>query len=195
MSCPRHPDARLVKAQFRGAEVPVLACPEPECAHWERLVRGQRKLPGIDPGRQYNRLPCPSEEAEMRRLWEEIARHERQHWCLTTLFHVPNERADRMAAIRLSQQGVRPGVPDILSPVPKRDQDGRLLYRGLALELKREREGQVSDAQCEWLDLFRWLGWRAVVCRGWQSAWEEIVAYFDLAPGCPETRATSEGTR
>ena len=134
----------------------------------------QMKLPGLQPGRRAVQTPCAPEDVEQQRLFEQISRYERDHWQLTTLFHIPNERWNALECKLLSRQGVRAGVPDLLSPVPSHG------YFGLAIELKRLRGGRVEQTQREWLDLLRWLGWRVAVCKGWQAAWTEICDYFDL---------------
>jgi hypothetical protein len=55
---------------------------------------------------------------------------------LELLFHVPNgEARDPRTAAKLKWLGVRPGVPDLLLPMPRGP------YAGLALEMKRRRGG------------------------------------------------------
>ena len=96
---------------------------------------------------------------------------------LRLLYHVPNEgRRSVAGGARLKAQGMKPGVPDICLPVPV----GR--YAALYIELKRKRGGRVSDEQRGWIEALNRAGNRAVVCRGWDEAREEIVRYL----GTPE---------
>lgn len=66
---------------------------------------------------------------------------------LEYLFHVPNggKRTAAEAGI-LKATGVRPGVPDLLLPLPS--PTGQ--YRGLALELKSPK-GRLTPQQLKWL--------------------------------------------
>lgn len=96
---------------------------------------------------------------------------------LRLLFHVPNGGSRHPAeAAHMKAQGVKPGVPDICLPVPV----GR--YAALYIELKRKKGGRVSDEQRGWIEALNRAGNRAVVCRGWDEAREEIVRYL----GAPE---------
>jgi len=91
---------------------------------------------------------------------------------LRWLFAVPNaaKRSYRLAAM-LKAEGMRSGVPDLILPV----KSGR--YIGLAIEMKTDR-GAVSGAQQEWLDGLNSLGWKAIVCRGWEQARQAIIDYL-----------------
>ena len=96
---------------------------------------------------------------------------------LALLYHVPNGGGrNPIEAAHLKAQGVKPGVPDICLPVPV----GR--YAALYIELKRKKGGRVSDEQRGWIEALNRAGNRAVVCRGWDEAREEIVRYL----GAPE---------
>lgn len=108
---------------------------------------------------------------------------------LLALFAVPNGgyRA-KTTAVALQKQGLKPGVPDMFLPVP------RALFHGLWIELKRLREGEVSQAQAGWLTFLESQGYRAIVCWGWRAAWEELCEYLGAdealghAPNCAVTR-------
>ena len=92
---------------------------------------------------------------------------------LRLLYHVPNGGSRHPAeAAHMKAQGVKPGVPDICLPVPV----GR--YAALYIELKRKKGGRVSDEQRGWIEALNRAGNRAVVCRGWDEAREEIVRYL-----------------
>jgi hypothetical protein len=92
---------------------------------------------------------------------------------LRLLFHVPNGGTRHPAeAAHMKAQGVKPGVPDICLPVPV----GR--FAALYIELKRKKGGRVSEDQRGWIEALNRAGNRAVVCRGWDEAREEIVRYL-----------------
>ena len=110
-------------------------------------------------------------------------------------FHGPNGgHRHIVVAQQLKAQGVKPGVPDILIPVPSvRPMDpitlavfaqntsvappANMPYIGLAIELKIGKN-KPSDEQIKWQARFQQSGWRAVVCYGWEAAAKETIAYF-----------------
>lgn len=90
------------------------------------------------------------------------------------LFAVPNGGFRHKAtAAALQRQGVRAGVPDMFLPVP------RACFHGLWIELKRFKEGSVSDDQAAWLTYLEGQGYRAIACWGWRAAWEELCEYLN----------------
>lgn len=120
------------------------------------------------------RTPIPTEANEQAALfrWADVASG--AHPELKLLHHIPNGGSrDPREAHNLRLQGVKPGVPDIFLPVPK----GR--HHGLYIELKRVRGGRVSDDQRAWLDRLNHLGYRALVCKGWQEAQTAILDYLN----------------
>lgn len=92
---------------------------------------------------------------------------------LELLYHIPNGGSrNPVEAYSLKMQGVKPGVPDICLPVPS----GR--FTALYIELKRRKGGRVSEAQRVWIAALNRVGCRAVVCKGWDEAREEIERYL-----------------
>lgn len=87
------------------------------------------------------------------------------------LFHVPNENHHHD-----SRLGVRPGVPDLMLPIPM---GGK---HGLFIEMKRADGGVLSTAQRDWLRWLTELGYKAVCCHGWQEARKEIEDYMLIDP-------------
>ena len=82
-------------------------------------------------------------------------------------------------AERLKREGVRPGVPDVMIPVPIYDNDGaQLRYHGLALELK-VGNNKLSHTQAWYLNELVHQGWRCVVVRDFYevAAWHIAQAY------------------
>lgn len=92
---------------------------------------------------------------------------------LSLMYHVPNQKGTRnvVEVVKLKQQGVKSGVPDIVLPV------ARGKYHGLYIELKTLR-GRVSDTQKQWLDALRNQGYAAIVCRSADEARAMIGRYL-----------------
>ena len=84
----------------------------------------------------------------------------------------------------LLQMGMRAGVPDLMWPV------GHGGYTALFVELKRSemrsggkivrREGALSEAQTDEIELLRQYGNRVVVCRGVRAACDAVEGYFGI---------------
>lgn len=178
-TCPRH-NRELTEGQTPIG--PVLYCPEATCDYGERAGKGrtslrQGKLPGLDPGRQAVALSCPSEAAEQKLLFDLIHRWQRRYWPLSLVFAVPNGAwvANHAQAVKLLETGLLPGVADVCCPVPSGG------YAGLWVELKRLRGEGPSREQAEWLEMMRWLGYRAEWRRGGWEAWRLVCDYLGIA--------------
>lgn len=91
---------------------------------------------------------------------------------LALMFAVPNggARTARTGAM-LKAEGVKAGVPDIFLPVPRDN------WHGLFIELKTAK-GCASAVQREWIARLQEQGYRAEVCRGWNTARELIEEYL-----------------
>ena len=76
---------------------------------------------------------------------------------LKFLFHVPNERSDKIQAANLKRMGVKPGVPDLCLTVPAGE------YHGLFIEMKKTG-GRTSDDQLWWLEHLKENGYATAVC-------------------------------
>lgn len=76
-----------------------------------------------------------------------------------------------LEAISLKRQGLKAGFPDIGLYYPNGT------YAGLFIELKTTT-GKVSVKQTEWLNRLNSVGYKAIVCRGWEAAWREIEEYL-----------------
>jgi hypothetical protein len=117
----------------------------------------------------------PTENQEQAALFEWARLSEKRHPELKLLHHIPNggARDGRTGAV-LKRTGVKPGVPDICLPVPLNG------FGALYIELKRRAGGCVSVNQKTWLNALKTVGNRAVVCRGWEEARDEILNYLEV---------------
>jgi len=82
--------------------------------------------------------------------------------------HCPNEgKRSKAAGGRLKAMGMKAGFPDflILDAPPYNH-----TCKGVAIELKRQKGGKVSDEQRQWLDDLRHRGWMAEVMEGANDA-------------------------
>ena len=118
-------------------------------------------------------MKIPSEEDEQITLFEWAGRMTYTYPELRWLYHVPNGGSRGPAeAGRFKAMGVKPGVPDVFLDVPRGG------FHGLRIEMKRRDGGKLSDAQREWIDHYNAIGYRAVVCYGWNEARMEIENYL-----------------
>ena len=99
-----------------------------------------------------------------------------------TWAHIPNERINKVERMKLSAQGVAPGMPDLL--IFTRPLDGTV---GVAIELKRsdrrsakDPEHGASEAQRVWLMTLRVCGWHARVCYGAAESIQFIESIYGL---------------
>ena len=113
-----------------------------------------------------------TEHAEAVTLMRVIKYHEGKYPSLKLLFAVPNGGdRNKIVAAKMKAEGIKEGVPDYIFPVPCGT------YNGLAIELK-SMTGYASREQKNWIEQLRNNGWRAEVCRGWESAWSVVQDYL-----------------
>lgn len=114
--------------------------------------------------------PNPSESDEQKALFEWAALG--QYPDLALMYHIPNGGLrSKATASKLKAEGVKPGVPDICLPVPRKG------YHALYIELKRRYGGRVSADQRFWIDELNLQGNFAVVCQGWSEA-RKVIEYY-----------------
>ncbi|GFM89368.1 hypothetical protein PSCICO_47670 [Pseudomonas cichorii] len=93
------------------------------------------------------------------------------------IYHVPNGgHRHKLVAIKLKEQGVRAGVPDLVLPMARGG------YFGLYIEFKATapHDAAVSTSQYAWIRQLNEQGYLAIVCRGHFDAMEQIRAYLRL---------------
>lgn len=92
---------------------------------------------------------------------------------LAMMYAIPNGgHRDIRVAVKLKEEGVKAGVPDICLPVPR----GKM--HGLYIELKRRKYGRVSPDQLKWLEALMREGYACAVCCGWEQARDVIEDYL-----------------
>jgi len=103
--------------------------------------------------------------------WARWAEH--RHPKLSKLHAIPNGgHRNKATAARLKREGVKPGIPDVCLPVPRKG------YHGLYLELKRQKGGKLSPDQIRVIGELREEGYRVDVCRGFEAARAAIEEYL-----------------
>lgn len=125
--------------------------------------------------------PEPRARAAPRVQWEAAEQEALFTWAnyqlgtfpeLELLYHVPNGgRRNKYEAAKLKRQGVKPGVPDIVLPVPRAE------FHGLYIELKYGDNKPTKD-QKKWLERLKEQGYKAITCYGWREAAGEIEKYL-----------------
>lgn len=99
---------------------------------------------------------------------------------LAFLYHPANgEKRGKLTAAKLKRMGVKPGVPDLILPLPRGG------YVGLAVEMKRTDGGRVSPEQRAWHAALAEFGHCVAVAAGHEQAIAVIRDYL-AADGCPE---------
>ena len=104
-----------------------------------------------------------------------------QSWRLPNsdrIFHIANGGWRTITeAKRFKAEGVTAGVSDLCLPVPLNG------YHGMYIEMKRpDHKNKPTKEQKDWLDYFNSVGYKAVVCYGYEDAVTEIQRYY----GVPE---------
>jgi hypothetical protein len=94
------------------------------------------------------------------------------------IYHVPNGgHRHKLVAMKLKQQGVKAGVPDLVLPMARGG------FFGLYIEFKATVDpAAVSPSQAACIRRLNDQGYLAVVCRGHFDAMEQIRAYLRMAP-------------
>ena len=111
--------------------------------------------------------------------WIELMRP--AHPILEWIIHVPNGgKRPRGAAGKLKAMGVKPGVLDVLLPLPFNG------WSGLAIEMK-VGSNKTTEQQDDWLQVFEASGYYTAVC----YTLEDFMAHVGrfLASECPHTGA------
>ena len=119
----------------------------------------------------------PSESAEQKWViqWSQQPTIREQYPELAMLYHIPNERSDKVQAAILKAMGVKPGVPDLHLPIPS----GK--YQSLYIEMKA-LDGKPDIDQLWWAEHLKANGNAHAFCYGWKQATEVLLWYLNLKP-------------
>lgn len=117
--------------------------------------------------------PIDREGLEQAALMKEISL--RYPAAAKLIYHVPNGgHRHKLVAMKLKDQGVKAGVPDLVLPMARGG------YFGLYIEFKAMPpfDAPVSASQDAYLHALTDQGYLAIVCRGHIDALEAIRAYL-----------------
>lgn len=81
-------------------------------------------------------------------------------------------RTSYLQAIKMKRTGYVKGFPDLFIYEPNQD------YKGLAIEMKKEKGGVASPEQKWWQEQLRNRGYASYICRGNEEAIKVIDEYF-----------------
>lgn len=118
-------------------------------------------------------VPTETTEQQWVIQWSQQPSVLEQYPELTMLYHIPNERADKVQAAILKSMGVKKGVPDLHLPIPSGG------YHGLYIEMKA-LDGKPDKDQLWWADHLKANGYAHAFCYGWQQATEVLKWYLNL---------------
>jgi hypothetical protein len=135
-----------------------------------------------------NQLARDSEHSQQVALFAWAALETKNYPQLKWLYAVPNGFfASSGQKSKMKAEGLRDGVPDLFLPVPINlyVQDNSMsMWAGLYIEMKREiyrtrKDGGCSEDQLKWLAYLNEVGYKAVVCYGWEEARDTILEYLN----------------
>lgn len=113
---------------------------------------------------------------------------------LNRLFAIKNAgHGDAIRGAMSKAEGVKPGVPDIMLPVPKLAPcfapaiGVAVLHNGYFLELKRRKsarggQGRASSEQTDWHKYLVDTGYKVDIFVGWELARDGLLRYLDVIP-------------
>lgn len=91
------------------------------------------------------------------------------------LFAIPNGgQRNIIVAVKLKSEGVRPGVPDLMLPVPCGG------YHGLFIEMKKLK-GATNENQKDWNLFLNSNGYLSAICFGFDDAKACISDYLEAS--------------
>jgi hypothetical protein len=90
-------------------------------------------------------------------------------------FHIPNGgKRNLIEAVKFKKLGVKPGIPDIFLPIPRKS------YHGLFIELKKDKKAYLTEKQQFWVEELSRQGYLVHVAYGAEQAIRYISNYIDL---------------
>lgn len=135
--------------------------------------RARKVVEAVASLKKEREIPTEHEEQVKLFQWCEVLTH--QVLELKWIYAIPNGGLrNKTVAVKLKAEGVKSGVPDICLPVARKD------YHGLYIEMKRQKDSQVSDNQNTWIDSLIKEGYCVKVCKGYEPAKNIIMWYLDI---------------
>ena len=117
----------------------------------------------------------PTEDEEQMAVIDWAERMTPIYPALKLLHHIPNGgKRSKAEAGRFRAMGVKSGVPDLFLPVPRGG------FHGLWIEMKRTKDGKLSENQKWWLKALNSLGYSAQVAYGAEQAIRQLEEYLNL---------------
>ncbi|MDD1976948.1 VRR-NUC domain-containing protein [Pseudomonas tussilaginis] len=141
-----------------------------------------RNPPPLFRAKKTRAKPVDREGLEQASLMREVA--VRYPAAAKLIYHVPNGgHRHKLVALKLKEQGVKAGVPDLVLPMARGG------HFGLYIEFKAKPpfDAAVSPSQDAYIQALLEQGYLAIVCRGAIDAIEAIRAYLLQ----PQTRAAA----
>lgn len=118
-------------------------------------------------------VPTESWEQKQVIAWSQQPSIRHQYPELALLYHIPNEREDKVQTAILKTMGVKSGVPDLHLPCAAGG------YHSLYIEMKA-LDGKPDDDQIWWAEHLKANGNAHAYCYGWQQAVEVLLWYLNL---------------
>jgi hypothetical protein len=123
----------------------------------QKRKRGETAARTVAPDAKEHEIQCA--------FFEWVRLQENAIPLLKLIFAVPNGGyRSKKTAVALKREGAKAGIPDVLFPLATQK------YAGLALEFKRPKKGRLSDAQSEYIEQLKSVGWRVEVVRSADEA-------------------------
>ena len=114
------------------------------------------------------------EHDEQSALFQWAALQENQIPALQHLFEIPNGgHRHKAVAVKLQQEGVKAGVPDIFLAFPYGG------FHGLFIEMKAG-SNTTTERQDEWIGKLLNVGYMTAVCYSFETAKQEILDYLGI---------------
>ena len=118
-------------------------------------------------------VPTESWEQQQVIRWSQQPSVRQTYPELALLYHIPNEREDKIQTAILKSMGVKKGVPDLHLPIPSGE------FHSLYIEMKA-LDGKPNSDQLWWANHLKANGNAHAICYGWQQATEVLLWYLNL---------------
>lgn len=114
-----------------------------------------------------------TESQEQMKVIQWCKRNTHLHPELDEIFWIRNESKSKRVRIMGKLMGIKPGIPDLLLPVARRN------FHGLFIEMK-SMSGNLSPAQKKRIPKLKNQGYAIIVCKGAARAIHLIKSYLNI---------------